>query len=80
MVRVSAVRVNVGSFTRAETERMFRAVMADAGGLNQSAHNRTPESLSNIKSNRLSCLSSRCHDTVHDVGTLSDVTFWKEQF
>jgi cytochrome c-type protein NapC len=44
----------------------------------QKAHNRSPESLSDIKSNKLSCLASRCHDTVHDVGTLSDVTFWKE--
>jgi hypothetical protein len=45
MVRVSAVTVSVDNFARAETERMFKAVMADAGGLNRSAHNRTPTPL-----------------------------------
>jgi cytochrome c-type protein NapC len=43
----------------------------------QSAHNKTPTTLADIKSNRLSCVASKCHDTVHDVGTLSDATFWK---
>lgn len=42
-----------------------------------SAHTKAPETLGSITSGRLSCTSSRCHDTVHDVGTLSDVTFWK---
>lgn len=42
-----------------------------------SAHTKTPETLGNITSNRLSCIASRCHDTVHDVGSLSDVKFWK---
>jgi cytochrome c-type protein NapC len=46
----------------------------------QSAHTKTPQTLGDIKSNRLSCVSSRCHDTVHDVGTLSEVKFWKTSF
>lgn len=40
-------------------------------------HNRTPQSLPDMKANRLSCSSSNCHDIVHDVGSLGDVTFWK---
>ena len=44
----------------------------------QSAHNRTPDELGKIKSNQLSCLTSRCHDIIHDVDTLKDATFWKE--
>jgi hypothetical protein len=55
MVRVSAMTVNVDNFARAETERMFKAVMADAGGLNRSAHNRTPTPLDHqpvIRQNR----------------------------
>jgi cytochrome c-type protein NapC len=43
-----------------------------------SAHKRTPEMLSQIKSNQLSCTGSKCHDTVHDVDTLADSKFWKE--
>ena len=42
-----------------------------------SAHSRTPESLPDMMANRLSCTSSNCHDIVHDVGSLNDVTFWK---
>ena len=41
------------------------------------AHNRTPHALTEITANKISCASSRCHDIVHDVGSLSDVTFWK---
>jgi hypothetical protein len=33
--------------------------------------------LGELKSNTLSCTSSRCHDIVHDVSSLPDVTFWK---
>ena len=40
-------------------------------------HNRAPEQLPDMKANRLSCSSSNCHDIVHDVGSLNDVTFWK---
>jgi cytochrome c-type protein NapC len=42
-----------------------------------SRHNRAPELLPDMKANRLSCTSSNCHDIVHDVGSLGDVTFWK---
>lgn len=40
-------------------------------------HSKLPNMLADIKSNHLSCTSSKCHDTTHDVGTLKDVTFWK---
>jgi cytochrome c-type protein NapC len=43
----------------------------------QSAHTRTSTTLTDIKSGHLSCMASRCHDTVHDVDTLSDAIFWK---
>lgn len=42
-----------------------------------SAHTRTPQMFQQIRGNAVSCLSSHCHDTVHDVGTLSDATLWK---
>jgi cytochrome c-type protein NapC len=44
-----------------------------------SAHDKTPELLSQIKSGQRSCLSSGCHEFVHDVGSLGEVTFWKEK-
>jgi cytochrome c-type protein NapC len=40
-------------------------------------HSKTPEMMQQIMSNQLSCMTSKCHDTVHDVGTLKDATFWK---
>ncbi len=43
----------------------------------QAAHVKTPERLAEITSNVLSCSASKCHDTIHDVGTLADATFWK---
>jgi cytochrome c-type protein NapC len=43
----------------------------------QAAHNRKPEQLADMKANRQSCTASKCHDIVHDVGSLNDVTFWK---
>jgi cytochrome c-type protein NapC len=45
----------------------------------RSAHTKTPDLLQKIKSNEMSCMASRCHDIVHDVGSLADVTFWKGQ-
>jgi cytochrome c-type protein NapC len=30
-----------------------------------------------VKANRVSCLSSGCHDVVHNVGQLNNVKFWK---
>lgn len=43
------------------------------------AHNKTPNLLSRIKSNQLSCTSSGCHEFIHDVASLKDDTFWKEK-
>jgi cytochrome c-type protein NapC len=42
------------------------------------AHHKTPELLDTVKANKRSCVSSGCHDTIHDVGSLKDATFWKE--
>jgi cytochrome c-type protein NapC len=33
--------------------------------------------MSSLKSNQLSCLSSGCHDTAHDIANLSHEKFWK---
>jgi cytochrome c-type protein NapC len=44
-----------------------------------SAHNKIPNLLSRVKSNQLSCVSSGCHEFVHDVASLKDDTFWKEK-
>ena len=40
-------------------------------------HNKTPDMMSRLNSNQVSCMTSKCHDTVHDVGTLDTVTFWR---
>jgi cytochrome c-type protein NapC len=45
-----------------------------------SAHRKTPDMLENITANRLSCIASRCHDIVHDVGDLADEKLWKATF
>ena len=45
-----------------------------------SAHNKAPDMLGNIVAGRLSCTASRCHDTVHDVGSLADAKLWKSSF
>jgi cytochrome c-type protein NapC len=42
-----------------------------------SSHHKTPDMLALAASNRLSCMSSGCHDIVHNVGDLGDATFWK---
>ena len=34
--------------------------------------------MAKIKANQVSCVSSGCHNIVHDVSTLKDATFWKE--
>lgn len=39
-------------------------------------HNLDPATLPAIKSNKLSCISSGCHETVHDVANLHKQTFW----
>lgn len=40
-------------------------------------HNADPETMPAIKSNKLSCMSSGCHDTVHNVSGLEKVKYWK---
>jgi hypothetical protein len=30
-----------------------------------------------VKANKMSCLSSGCHDVVHNVEQLNNVKFWK---
>jgi cytochrome c-type protein NapC len=44
-----------------------------------SSHHKDPGMLAKVKANQLSCMSSNCHDIVHEVGTLSQVTFWKQE-
>jgi cytochrome c-type protein NapC len=41
-------------------------------------HNADPATLPAIKANTLSCISSGCHDVVHNVGTLGKMKFWNE--
>jgi len=40
-------------------------------------HTADPALLPAVKANKLSCLSSGCHEVVHNVGTLKDAKFWK---
>jgi nitrate/TMAO reductase-like tetraheme cytochrome c subunit len=44
----------------------------------KSAHRRDPDLLNKIKSGAQSCMSSGCHDVVHDVANINESTFWKE--
>jgi cytochrome c-type protein NapC len=39
-------------------------------------HTADPDLLPSVKVNKLSCISSGCHETVHNVGTLSKVKMW----
>lgn len=41
-------------------------------------HNADPETMPAIKSNKLSCVSSGCHDVVHNVKQLDKVMYWQE--
>ena len=43
-----------------------------------SGHHKTPDLLESVTSGRRSCISSGCHDIVHEVGSIADATFWKE--
>jgi cytochrome c-type protein NapC len=40
-------------------------------------HNADPELLPAVKANTMSCLSSGCHEVVHNVSNLNNVKFWK---
>lgn len=46
--------------------------------LETSAHQKSPDLIEKANNNQLSCMSSRCHDTVHDVTSLADASFWEE--
>ena len=39
-------------------------------------HNADPDLLPAVKSNQRSCISSGCHEVVHNVATLGNVKFW----
>ena len=41
------------------------------------AHTETDTTMAAIKANRLSCMSSGCHDLVHDVRNLDKLEMWK---
>ncbi|HEY7334622.1 MAG TPA: NapC/NirT family cytochrome c [Bryobacteraceae bacterium] len=43
-----------------------------------SGHHKSADLLGRIKSNRLSCISSGCHEFIHDVGSLGQANLWKE--
>jgi hypothetical protein len=54
-VQMTAELVNVDNFARAESDRMFSAVLTDTGGVNRWAHNRVPTPLDHqpvIRQNR----------------------------
>jgi len=40
-------------------------------------HNADPELLPAVKANKMSCLSSGCHDVVHNISNLDKAKFWK---
>ncbi len=42
-------------------------------------HTADPQTMVDIKSNKLSCVSSGCHNTVHNVGELDKVKYWNPQ-
>jgi cytochrome c-type protein NapC len=42
-------------------------------------HNADPDLLPAVKSNKVSCISSGCHDVVHNVATLAKVKMWPSQ-
>jgi len=41
-------------------------------------HNADPDTLPAVKANKLSCISSGCHNVVHNVGHWGNVKFWNE--
>lgn len=40
-------------------------------------HTADPDLLPAVKANKMSCLSSGCHDVVHNAEQLNNVKFWK---
>jgi cytochrome c-type protein NapC len=42
-------------------------------------HNADPQTMIDIKSNKLSCTSSGCHENVHNISRASQVKYWKPE-
>lgn len=42
-----------------------------------SAHRETPLMIDSLKSNDISCITSGCHDVIHDVKNLANLEFWE---
>jgi cytochrome c-type protein NapC len=40
-------------------------------------HTADPQTMADIKSNKISCMTSGCHDTIHNVKQLNQMKFWK---
>jgi cytochrome c-type protein NapC len=40
-------------------------------------HTADPQTMADIKSNKISCMTSGCHDTIHNVKQLDQVKYWK---
>jgi hypothetical protein len=55
---------------------LLREEECHAGARSYEEASSHPDMLALAASNQLSCMSSNCHDIVHDVGTLKDATFW----
>ena len=45
--------------------------------IEEAKHSKTPDMMSRITSNQISCMTKGCHDVVHNVSSLKDATFWK---
>ena len=41
-----------------------------------SGHHKTPDMLQAVKDSRVSCISSGCHDSIHELGDLNGAKFW----
>jgi len=42
-------------------------------------HNADPQTMIDIKNNKLSCMSSGCHEDVHNVSKAGQVKYWKPE-
>jgi len=42
-------------------------------------HNADPEIMADIKSNKMSCLTSGCHDQIHNTSKLNEVKYWEKK-
>jgi cytochrome c-type protein NapC len=40
-------------------------------------HTADPQTMADIKANKISCMTSGCHDTIHNVKQLNQMKFWK---